>query len=85
MGKIDTHGHDDADAEATEPLYDPSKPAASEQEPAPGEMVRAQTPAEVEAQEINAVPEDAQIAEVDLPADVADEFDDDELADEDDA
>lgn len=42
-----------ADAEAQHPGLDASKPAASEEKPAPGEVVLAQTAEEVEAQYVN--------------------------------
>ncbi len=53
----DTHGHTQAIAELQEPDLDVSKDPASETQPAAGETVLAQSPAEVQAQ-IDNVPGD---------------------------
>lgn len=47
---VDTRGHSVADAEAHQPALDPSAPPASVEEPEAGEIVRAQSAEEVQAQ-----------------------------------
>ena len=46
----DTHGHTHAKAAAQEPELDLAADPASETQPGPGELVLAQSPAEVQAQ-----------------------------------
>lgn len=50
---VDERGHTVEDAKAQHPNLDAEAPAASQQAPEAGQMVRAQTPEEVEAQIVN--------------------------------
>lgn len=51
MDKVDTHGHDVEQAKMHHPQLDVDAPPASEKLPEGDQIVRAQSPAEVEAQE----------------------------------